>query len=118
MKNSIIVKTQFEALHCWPDVPENHSSYYLVNPHRHIFHIELYFEVSHLNRDVEFIEMKHHIDKFLSDTFPKNIVYGISDVENRSCEYLASLLLTKYLATKCYKVIVLEDGEMGAVVEL
>jgi len=117
MKTSIVVKTQLEALHCWPDVPQDHPSAYLANLHRHVFQIELYFTVSHSNRDLEFIAIKHEVDDLLAANFDKDNFYGISNLKNSSCEYLAEWLLNIFLYRNCYKVIVLEDGEMGAIVE-
>ena len=38
----IIVKTQFEGIHCFPEAPEEVE--YLAYPHRHIFGIELEIE--------------------------------------------------------------------------
>lgn len=110
----IIVKTQFEALHFWDTIPKDHPSWYLKNPHRHIFHIELHFAITQNDREKEFIYYKHQVDDFLNNYFFKDPKYGIMTIETRSCEHLAELLAIEFNANW---VQVLEDGEMGAIVE-
>ena len=110
----IIVKTQFEALHYWDTIPENHPTWFLRNPHRHIFHIELRFVVHSSDREKEFIDYKHQVDTFLKAYFSQDEKSGIRNIGSRSCEHLAELLLTQFCATW---VQVLEDNEMGAIVE-
>lgn len=117
-QKSIIIKTQFEALHQWKSVPETHPSQYLKHPHRHIFHIEMYFHVKHSDRDIEFIDFRHKVDQYLMKQFDENIPSKIPDMKNTSCENLCELLLFKFAEAGCYKIQVLEDGEMGAVVKV
>lgn len=114
LKKQIIVKTQFEALHCWDTIPENHPTWFLRNPHRHIFHIELRFTVQDSDREKEFIDYKHQVDTFLNRYFLQDQKSGIRNIGSRSCEHLAELLLIEFHADW---VQVLEDGEMGAIVE-
>jgi hypothetical protein len=117
MKQSIIVKTQLEALHSWKNIPSDHPSQYLKNPHRHLFHIELRFSVSHSDRDIEFIDFKQKVDYFLQNYFVRCSNSHLTNINSYSCEMLANLLLQKYQPDECYWVQVLEDGEMGAIVE-
>lgn len=80
----IIVRTQFEGIHCYPDAPEEVA--FLRTPHRHIFHIEVEIETFHDDRELEFIMVKHEIDKFIAigPTVEKNETLG-----SQSCEIIA-----------------------------
>ena len=82
MKTLIVVRTQFAALHAWPECPFE-SVAFLRNTHRHIFHVELKCAVEHANRQLEFFEVKKELDKLLS------IYYANRDLGSRSCETMA-----------------------------
>ncbi len=103
-KTFIVIKTQFEAIHNWPDCGIESVSY-LRNPHRHIFHVEMKWIVEGLNRDIEFIDQKHKVDDFIH----KKLAY--KNIGAMSCEMIASRLMTKFNARF---VSVFEDGENGA----
>lgn len=117
-QQSIIVKTQLEALHQWLYVPDEHPSYYLKNLHRHLFQIEMRFKVTHADRDLEFIALKQQIDQYLLKTFPICHRSKLAILENGSCEMLSMQLLKEFRGYACYWVQVLEDGEMGAITEI
>lgn len=114
MKTEVIVKTQFEALHHWPDIPDEHPSQYLRYPHRHIFHITLWCEVSEHNRQIEFIDYKRKLDKFLNFGFAIDKQSLLPTIGSRSCEMIAEVILKQ--CPEANRVEVLEDGEMGAIV--
>lgn len=117
-KQSIIVKTQLEALHQWGNIPSEHQSHYLKNSHRHLFQIEMRFNVSHLDRDIEFIAFKQKVDQFLQNYFIRDAQSGLINLQSYSCEMLSNLLIQQYKPNGCYWVQVLEDGEMGSIVEI
>jgi hypothetical protein len=117
-QQTIIVKTQLEALHKWGNIPEDHPSYYLKNLHRHIFHIEMRFKVTHADRDLEFIALKELVEQFICNTFPLCPRSNLFILENGSCEMLGMQLLKEFQGYACYWVQVLEDGEMGAITEI
>lgn len=117
-QQSIIVKTQLEALHQWLYIPDEHPSYYLKNLHRHLFHIEMRFKVTHADRDIEFIAFKNLIDQFLRSSFSICPHSNLFILENGSCEMLGMKLLKQFQADGCYWIQVLEDGEMGAITEI
>ena len=108
MNTTIIVKLEYEALHCWPQVaemlPNLPEIHFLQYPHRHIFHIKLEKVVTHADRDIEIILFKREVIKYLQDRFN-------GDLKNWSCEMLATHLLDNF---KCHSVEVLEDNENGA----
>ena len=104
MHINIIVTTQFEAIHCWPQCPFNDVAF-LRAPHRHIFHVTMKWKVMHTNRDVEFIRMKREVDVFIKNTFKGK------DLGLMSCEDIAVKLQSEFL---CNYVSIFEDNENGA----
>jgi len=107
---------QVEGTHNWPDCPFDEVDYLRV-PHRHIFHIKAYKRVLHDDRDVEFIMLKHEIQKYLTSTYldernlptsKQLLVFGAM-----SCEMIAKELCDVFMLTRCE---VSEDNENGAIV--
>ena len=103
-----IIKTQVEGIHRFPEATDEEK--YLSYPHRHIFHITVYIEQFHGDRDIEYIVFK----KFLSQICPKG------DIGTMSCEQIAEHILSKIkerYPNRKMKIVVLEDGENGAELE-
>ncbi len=111
----VIIRTSFEGLHCWKNIPSGHRSQFLKNPHRHVFNFELYFKVFHDDRDVEFFDMKDKIDEVLKEWFPKEVNELLPNMGSISCEMLANRLLKHFEDQNCNTVKVFEDSENGAV---
>ena len=111
----VIIRTSFEGLHCWKNIPSGHRSQFLKNPHRHVFNFELYFKVFHDDRDVEFFDMKGKIDEVLHDWFPKEVDELLPNMGSISCEMLANRLLKHFEDQNCNTVRVFEDSENSAV---
>jgi predicted methyltransferase MtxX (methanogen marker protein 4) len=112
MKKTVVFCTlQIEGTHNWKDCPFEEVAY-LRDTHRHVFWIKAYKEVSHSDRDVEFIMLKHRIEQYLKskyrNTFLKLCVFG-----SMSCEMIAEELITAFDLCKCE---VNEDNENGAIV--
>ena len=105
MGTFIWVTLQFEGYHSWPDAPMR--SAFLRNEHRHMFHVKLYQKVTHLDRDVEFIELKNKLQDFITRTWPGGQLGSIS------CEMIATHILSNFGGERCD---VSEDGENGALV--
>jgi hypothetical protein len=102
--------TRFEGLHKWEDAPSNVA--YLRNLHRHMFYVKVMIKVTHNNRNVEFIGLKHNVD---------SIITGCGDTwhQGMSCEMMAESLASQIhimSSLKVHSVEVSEDGENGAVV--
>jgi hypothetical protein len=109
MSTHLIVKCQFEGWHSWPEAPNDCA--YLRNIHRHMFHVELTTKaVSNLNREIEFIGLKHKVQEWCVARFG-GLGYGKFS-SNLSCEHMAQLILREFDASQ---VEVFEDGENGAV---
>ena len=108
MKINVIVNLTFEALHCWLDCKLK-EEFYLKYPHRHVFYITCKKEVTHANRDIEFIGLKKRIKNYLIDLFEDD--NGNYDLGEHSCEKLAVRILNDFALNYCS---VLEDNENGA----
>lgn len=111
LKTYVFCQLQVEGIHCWPDCPLP-EVIYLKSPHRHIFHIRAEIQVSHDNRDVEFIQLKHKIHKYLHDNFWSD-QYQCFNFRTFSCEQIATFLIVTFDLVKCE---VNEDGENGAII--
>ena len=108
-KVEVYCTLQVEGTHEWPECPFDEVGY-LRNTHRHVFHVKAYVPVTHDDRDVEFIMLKHHIDEYLFNA------YGEGDIckfGSMSCEMIARELLDVFNLSCCE---VSEDGENGAIV--
>ena len=114
----IIVRTEFEGLHSWKNAPEEVS--YLKNQHRHIFHVEATISVTHNDRELEFIMVKHEINSAISDHIAHCVEVAEHDdtheVNLGSCEMMCDVILghlqNKY-GPRYYDIKVFEDGENG-----
>lgn len=111
IKTEVYCSLQVEALHNWPGCPFTEVAY-LRDPHRHVFYIKAYKVVTHSDRDVEFIMLKHSILEYLTEKYmgatKKLCIFGAM-----SCEMIASELITQFDLSKCD---VSEDNENGSIV--
>jgi hypothetical protein len=112
MKLSIIVQLQIEGIHYWKDCNIS-DVIYLKHPHRHVFYVTLKKQVSHSDRDIEIIKLKHEVITYFEETYFDNHL-GLHNFRNMSCEDIAIEILNKF---NCNKVKVLEDNENGAEVK-
>ncbi len=104
---SIFIKTDFEGIHCYPGAPEEVA--FLRSPHRHRFHVRIDLEVTHSNRDVEFIMFRREIDKYIAE--------NIKELNHKSCEMIAENLLEyvqQHYPERDCTIEVSEDNENGA----
>ena len=83
---------------------------FLAHPHRHIFHFYVNLEVSHNDRDVEFILFKRELEALFES--------GAMQADYKSCEMMAEEVLG-YIETeypgRMVQVEVFEDDENGAI---
>jgi len=101
---------QFEAWHSWKDAPEEVS--YLRVQHRHIFHWKVKIQVTHEDRDVEFITLK----KYIQESIPNYSKEDNAGSCEQLCTNLKRTLANKY-ARKRFKISVSEDKENGATLQ-
>ncbi len=106
-KTRVVIRTSFIAVHCWPECPLEEVEF-LRSPHRHVFHVTVKFDVSHNDRDIEFIKAKKEIDSYLRDN------YDYKDIGRMSCEDIADRIMETFNAAF---VSVFEDDENGAEIE-
>jgi hypothetical protein len=113
VETEVFCTLQVEGTHCWStcDIEEVN---YLRYTHRHVFHIKAHVTVTHSDRDVEFIRLKHQITKYLRDAYfnehQQLHVFGM-----KSCEMLGIELMREFGLSR---IEVDEDHENGAVVKL
>lgn len=111
MKINIIVNLSIEGLHYWPLAVDILPTVgYLGNLHRHIFHIECKKTAHHDDRDVEFIDFKHLVYKYLIDKY-YNSDYNCCFFSSMSCEMIAKELANRF---DLYYCKVMEDNENGS----
>lgn len=96
----------FEGIHCWPDCPFDEVSY-LRSPHRHVFYIRAHKNVFHDDRDIEFIMLKHEIERYLKTQYPDG------QLGAKSCEMLGRELMERF---DLCQIDVSEDNENGAII--
>jgi hypothetical protein len=90
----------------WDDVS------FLGNPHRHIFHFYVRIQVTHNDRDIEFIQFKRWLERQFDS--------GVMNIDYKSCEMLAEDLINVIAARypdRPMEVRVFEDDENGAILE-
>lgn len=77
--------------------------------HRHIFHFRVEIEVTHTDRDIEFIQFKRELENLYKE--------GVIQLDFKSCEMmsddLANYIQDKY-PNRDLIITVSEDGENGA----
>ena len=100
----IAIKTNFEAIHCWPECPIEDVAF-LKNPHRHIFYVEMKWETTG-DRQIEFIRQKREVENYI-DWHLRG-----KDLGSMSCEAIAEKLAKMFEADF---VTVWEDNENGAI---
>jgi hypothetical protein len=108
---NIWVTFRKEGIHCYPsaiDDPVLADVKFLGYPHRHIFHFTVEIEVTHNDRDIEFIQFKRWLENLYSnDTL---------DLNSKSCEMISDDLYAQ-IAMKYPQrdvtIQVSEDGENG-----
>lgn len=110
---TIFVRFTFAGFHRWAGAPAGRS--YLADRHRHLFHVEVRMQVGHDDREVEFHDLIDRARAIFELELGVNGNFG-----GHSCEMLGRELgdrLAK-LYHRAVTVIVCEDGECGAMVEV
>jgi hypothetical protein len=113
LKKYIEVKIDVEGLHQWSncDLPNVEYLKYL---HRHTFQIKCRIQVTHGDRDVEFIDFKHKLNKYIRDNWYDD-TYNCCNFKGMSCEHIAENLLCHFNLCHCS---VSEDGEFFGIIEI
>lgn len=111
MKKYIEVKLDIEGLHSYPNCNIEEVEY-LKHMHRHTFQFLCRAEVTHNERDIEFIEFKHQIKDYIDKKY-YDLKYKCCNFTGQSCESLAEELLNSFGLCRCS---VSEDGEFFGIV--
>lgn len=111
MKTQVYCTVIIEGLHCWPHCPFEEVSY-LRNLHRHQFYIKAYKTVSHDDRDIEFIILKHRITSYLRYYYFDQ-THNVCNFGSMSCEMIGAELIEQF---DLDYVDVSEDNECGAII--
>ena len=121
MKKKAFVYTTFrlEGYHYYPGADKNTSTAtgdqydvsHLALRHMHYFDFKVWVEVTHDNRDIEFIQLRRRIINEYNNSL---------ELDGKSCEMLADdlyTILTKWYPNKDIRIDVSEEGINGAYVE-
>lgn len=120
-KRMIWVTFRKEGIHRYPAAEtdpklktgDKYDVSFLAYPHRHIFHFTVAIEVTHNDRDVEFIQFKRWLEELYSSD------QGVLSLDYKSCEMICDdlyeVIATRY-PDRIIEITVSEDGENGATI--
>ena len=115
-KRSIWVTFRKEGIHLYPAAKDDPALAtggwddvsFLGVAHRHIFHFKVQIQVTHNDRDIEFIQFKSCLESLYDDK--------VIELNHKSCEMIADDLYTQINAKYPGRFVVIdvaEDGENG-----
>ena len=116
VQRSIWVTFKKEGIHKYPAALEDpalatgdeYDVSFLGYPHRHMFHFKVQIQVTHNDRDIEFIQFKRWLESLYAG--------DILQLDYKSCEMIADDLYTQINAKYPGRFVVIdvaEDGENG-----
>ena len=114
-KQMIWVTFKKEGIHHYPAAltdPNLQDVSFLGHPHRHIFHFKVWIEVTHADRDIEFIQFKRWLESLY--------ISSILSLDNKSCEMISndlSLTIRNEYPNREVWIEVSEDGENGSFIK-
>ena len=112
----VIVSTEIVALHCWPDATVGRN--YLTHPHMHKFRFTVWAGVTHVDREIEFHDLRDELDAVILKRASYIRTTGQStayDFGGQSCEMLGQHILNHM--PQVQSVRVMEDEDCGAEVQ-
>ena len=111
-----------EGIHCYPAAAtdpnlatgDEYDVSFLSTPHRHIFHFRVWINVTHNDRDIEFIQFKRWLENLYSGQG------AVLSLDYKSCEMMSDDLFCtiseKYPNREVW-IEVSEDGENGSFIK-
>jgi hypothetical protein len=119
-RRQIWVTFQKEGIHCYPAAAtdptlatrDEYDVSFLASPHRHIFHFQVWIDVVHSDRDIEFIQFKRWLENLYRD--------DTLQLDHKSCEMISDdlyLQIAQKYPDRSVWIEVSEDGENGALVK-
>ena len=124
-KRSIWVTFTKEGIHKYPaalDDPElatgdEYDVSFLGYPHRHTFHFKVQIQVTHNDRDIEFIQFKRWLERLYAEVDSSTAVLQL---DYKSCEMIADdlyLQINNKYPGRFVVINVAEDNENGCQIE-
>lgn len=112
-KTFVYCTLQKEAYHCFPEAGtdpqyktgDEYDVSHLSNRHMHYFNFKVWVEVTHENRQIEFIQLRRWIEKLYNS--------GTLELSNQSCEMLSDALYEKLAEKYPNKEIRIDISEEG-----
>jgi PDZ domain-containing secreted protein len=119
-KTFVYTTFQKEGYHCFPEAgtdpkyvtTDKYNVSHLAHRHMHYFNFKVWVEVTHSNRDIEFIQMRRQIEDWYGDEV---LTLNGKSVEMMS-EDLYEKLSTKYPGVEI-RIDISEEGINGAYTE-
>lgn len=110
LRKQITVSTCFAGFHCWPAAPDKVA--FLRDLHRHKFGVEVTFEVTHPDRQLEFFIVQEAVNVAIH----KSLIPAMRANSSMSCEMIGEHLFNclKLANFDVRSVAVDEDGENSA----
>ncbi len=119
-KSFIYVTFQKEGYHCFPEAAtdpryatnDKYDVSHLGYKHMHYFYFKVWVEVTHANRDIEFIQFRRWLESLYNE--------GTLDLNSKSCEMIAEDLYKTISARYPnleIRIDVSEDNINGAYIE-
>ncbi len=87
---------------------------FLGHPHRHIFHFRVWINVTHNDRDIEFIQFKRWLEELYNGD------QAVLQLDYKSCEMMSDDLydmISKKYPNREVWIEVSEDGENGSFIK-
>jgi len=115
----IWVTFQKEGIHKYPaaltdpalKTGDEYDVSFLGYPHRHTFHFKVWIQVTHNDRDIEFIQFKRWLEKLYT---------GLLQLDYKSCEMMSDELhdvISHRYPNREIWIEVSEDGENGSFIK-
>jgi len=119
-RRQIWVTFQKEGIHCYPAAATDpalatgneYDVSFLASPHRHIFHFQVWIDVVHNDRDIEFIQFKRWLENLYRD--------DTLQLDHKSCEMISDdlyLQIAQKYPDRGVWIQVAEDGENGSLIK-
>ena len=107
-ERKIWVTFQKEGIHCYPAAAtdpmlatgDEYDVSFLGTPHRHIFHFQVWIDVFHNDRDIEFIQFKRWLENLYKD--------NILALDYKSCEMISDDLYIQIASIYPYRSVWIE----------
>lgn len=114
IRTFVEIKTNFEAIHNWPECPYEDVSY-LRYPHRHKIYITVKIETT-ADRQIEFFMLKNEVDQIIDNLYTEK---RLKQLGRKSMEEISSDIIKQLrMIYKCsIEVSASEDNQVRGIVQ-